>query len=140
MARIQVNKAVDLRKAAAHAGVPSKKLLALNSGFLHGITTPRFSNQIILPRRHAGRLNKVIQQLPPAADVHNKRSRYAKYKGKKRRYVYHKVRSGDNLYRIARNYGTTVKKLKRLNKMRNSRIWPGKRLKVAKGRSSSSYS
>ena len=140
LARIQVNKAVDLRKAAAHAGVPSKKLLALNSGFLHGITTPRFSNQIILPRRHAGRLNKVIQQLPPAADVHNKRSRYAKYKGKKRRYVYHKVRSGDNLYRIARNYGTTVKKLKRLNKMRNSRIWPGKRLKVAKGRSSSSYS
>ncbi len=142
LARIHVNKAVDLRKAAAHAGVPSAQLLAMNSGFLHGITTPRFSNQITLPRRHAGRLNKVIQQLPPAADVHNKRSRYAKYKskGKKRRYVYHKVRSGDNLYRIARKHGTTVKKLKRLNKMRNSRIWPGKRLKIAKGKSRRSYS
>ena len=140
LARIHVNKAVDLRKAAAHAGVPSDKLLAMNSGFLHGITTPRYSNQITLPRRHAGRLNKVIQQLPPAADVHNKRSRYAKYSGKKRKYVYHKVRSGDNLYRIARKHGTTVKKLKRLNKMRSSRIWPGKRLKIAKGRSSSSYS
>lgn len=140
LARIHVNKAVDLRKAAAHAGVPSDQLLAMNSGFLHGITTPRYSNQITLPRRHAGRLNKVIQQLPPAPDVHNKRSRYAKYSGKKRRYVYHKVRSGDNLYRIARKHGTTVKKIKRLNKMRGSRIWPGKRLKVATGRSSRSYS
>ncbi|MEH6455119.1 MAG: transglycosylase SLT domain-containing protein [Cocleimonas sp.] len=141
LARIHVNKAVDLRKAAAHAGVPSDKLLAMNSGFLHGITTPRFSNQITLPRRHAGALNRAIQQLPPAADVHNKRSRYAKYSGKKRRYVYHKVRSGDNLYRIARKHGTTVKKIKRLNKMRGNRIWPGKRLKIAKGRSSrKSYS
>ena len=142
LARIHVNKAVDLRKAAAHAGVPADKLLAMNSGFLHGITTPRFSNQITLPRRHAGRLHRVIQQLPPAKDVHNVRSRYAKYKsrGKKRRYVYHKVRSGDNLYRIARKHGTTVKKLKRLNKMRTNRIWPGKRLKIAKGKSRRSYS
>ena len=139
LARIHVNKAVDLRKAAAHAGVPSNQLLAMNSGFLHGITTPRFSNQITLPRRHAGRLNKIIQQLPPAADVHNKRSRYAKYRGKKRRYVYHKVRSGDNLYRIARKHGTTVKKIKRLNKMRSSRIWPGKKLKISKGKSTRSY-
>jgi len=140
LARIHVNKAVDLRKAAAHAGVPKDKLLALNSGFLHGITTPRYSNQIILPRRHAGRLNRVIQQLPPAADVHNKPSRYAKYRGKKkRRYVYHRVRSGDNLYRIARKHGTTVKKIKRLNKLRSNRIWPGKRLKVSKGRSTRSY-
>ena len=43
LARIHVNKAVDLRKAAAYAGVPAKKLLAMNSGYLHGITTPRFS-------------------------------------------------------------------------------------------------
>jgi len=140
LARIHVNKAVDLRKAAAHAGVPTDRLLAMNSGFLHGITTPRYSNQITLPRRHAGRLNKIIQQLPPAADVHNKRHRYAKYRGKKRRYVYHRVRSGDNLYRIARKHGTTVKKIKRLNRLRSSRIWPGKRLKISKGRTSRSYS
>ncbi len=137
LARIHVNKPVDLRKAAAYAGVPKDRLLALNSGFLHGITTPRYSNQITLPRRHAGRLNKIIQQLPPAADVHNKRSRYAS-RGK-RRYVYHKVRSGDSLYRIARKHGTTVKKIKRLNRMRSSRIWPGKRLKVSKGRTTRSY-
>lgn len=143
LARIQVNKAVDLRKAAAHAGLPPRQLLDLNSGYLHGITTPRFSNSIILPRQHAGRLNQIIQRLPPAADVHNKyarvnkksRKRYKK-RGKRTRYVYHKVRLGDNLYRIARKHGTTVKKIKRLNKIRGNKIWPGKRLRIARNSSS----
>lgn len=144
LARIHVNKAVNLRKVAAHAGLPAKRLLALNSGYLHGITTPRFSNQIILPRRHAGRLNKVIQQLPPARDVHNVAARgYAKYsrnKKRKSKYVYHKVRRGDNLFRIAMKHGTTVKKLKRLNKLSNNNIKPGKRLIIASNSSRKNYS
>ncbi len=145
LTRIHVNKAVNLRKVAVHAGLPPKKLLALNSSYLHGITTPRFSNQIILPRRHAGRLNKIIQQMPPAADVHNvsaRRYAYAKNsRGKKRsRNVYHKVRRGDNLFRIAMKHGTTVKKLKRLNKLSNNNIKPGKRLIIAKGASRKTYS
>jgi membrane-bound lytic murein transglycosylase D len=138
LARIQVNKPVNLRKAAAYAGLPPSRLLSLNSGFLHGITTPRYSKQILLPRRHAGRLNKIIRSLPPAADVHRKTARkYSKKRRSRSRYVYHKVRLGDNLYRIARKHGTTVKKIKRLNKLRNNKIWPGKRLKVARGRSKS---
>ncbi len=142
LARIHVNKPVNLRKAAARAGVPAGQLLALNSGYLHGITTPRYSNQITLPRRHAGRLHKAIQALPPAKDVHNISARkYAKNSKRKRsKYRYHKVRRGDNLFRIARKHGTTVKRLKRLNKMRGNKIWPGKRLKVAKGSSRKRYS
>jgi len=137
LARIHVNKAVDLRKAAAYAGIPSKQLLALNSGFLHGITTPLFSNSIILPRRHASVLNRIIQDLPPAADVHSKRA----YRGKSRRrgrrgYVRYRVRSGDNLYQIARKHGTTVKKIKRLNKIRGNFIKPGVSLIIAKSRRS----
>lgn len=138
LARIFVNKPVNLRKAAAFAGMPAKQLLSLNSGYLHGITTPRYSKSIILPRQFAGRLNKIIQKLPPAADVHNKYAyRKASKRGKRRsRYVHYKVRRGDNLYRIAKKHGTTVKKIKRLNKIRGNRIWPGKRLKIAKGRPS----
>ncbi len=137
LAKVNINKPVNLRKAAAYAGLPPERLLSLNSSYLHGITTPRYSRQIILPRRHAGRLLQVIQKLPPAADVHHKPARrhYAKYrKGKRTRYRYHKVRRGDNLYRIARKHGTTVKKLKRLNKLRSNRIKPGKRLKIASAR------
>lgn len=139
LAKIHVNKAVNLRKAAAHAGLPPQQLLALNSGYLHGITTPRYSNSIILPRQHAQRLSYAIQRLPPAADVHRKyargRFKYAK-KRRKSRFFYHKVKRGETLYRIARKHRTTVKKIKRLNKIRGTRIWPGKRLKIVKGSSS----
>ncbi len=133
LTRINVNKPVNLRKAAARAGVPARELLALNSGYLHGITTPKYSNQITLPRRYAGRLHKAIQSLPPAKDVHNiSARRYAKSRGKRSRVRYHKVRRGDNLFRIARKHGTTVKRIKRLNQMRSNKIWPGKRLIIAK--------
>ncbi|MEE9309912.1 MAG: transglycosylase SLT domain-containing protein [Cocleimonas sp.] len=139
LTEIQVNKPVDLKKAALTAGLPADTLLLINSGFLHGITTPRFSNRIILPRQHAGRLSHVIQRLPPAADVHNLAARksYRGYKKRSRRgYVFHKVRRGDNLYRIARKHGITVKQLKRLNNLRSNKIRPGKRLKiVSKSRS-----
>lgn len=135
---IRVNKPVDLRKAAATAGLPSDTLTILNSAFLHGVTTPRTSNEILLPRRHAGRLTQVIHRLPAARDVHNKyayqprkKKRYKKRYSKKGRYRYVKVRRGDNLYQIARRHGISVKRLKRLNKLRSNKIWPGKRLKVA---------
>jgi membrane-bound lytic murein transglycosylase D len=145
LTQIQVNKPVDLKRAALVAGLPADTLSSLNSGFLHGITTPRHSNIIILPRQYAGRLNQVIQKLPAAVDVHNKSARrYYKKKTKKRargRYVYHKVRRGDNLYRIAKRHGISVKKLKRLNNLRGNKIKPGKRLKIAsKSRTRKSYS
>ena len=150
---IRVNKAVDLRKAAATAGLPSSTLTTLNSSFLHGITTPRNSNEILLPRRHAGRLTQVIHRLPAARDVHNKyayqptkKGRYKKRRSKnrryskKRRYRYVRVKLGDNLYQIAKRHGISVKRLKRLNKLRSNKIWPGKRLKVATRSKSKKYS
>lgn len=43
---------------------------------------------------------------------------------------YHKVRSGDTLYDLARKYGCTVRKLQSWNGIRGSRIKPGQRLIV----------
>ncbi len=47
-----------------------------------------------------------------------------------RRTRYHRVRRGQNLSTIARRYGTSVSKIKRLNRLRSSRIMVGQRLKV----------
>jgi len=46
--------------------------------------------------------------------------------------VYHKVRRGENLSRIARKYGVTVSQIQRANGMspRNTRIITGKKLKI----------
>ena len=46
--------------------------------------------------------------------------------------VYHKVRRGENLSKIARRYGVTVSQIQRANGMspRNTRIITGKKLKI----------
>lgn len=49
---------------------------------------------------------------------------------KKAQPVYHKVRSGETLSKIARRYGTTVKKIQRLNGMNNTKIRAGQRIQV----------
>jgi len=50
----------------------------------------------------------------------------------KPKYVYHKVRRGENLSKIARRYGVTVSQIQRANGMspRNTRIIAGKKLKI----------
>lgn len=47
-------------------------------------------------------------------------------------WVYYKVRSGDNLGKIARKYHTTVRKLKTWNNLKSDRINIGQRLKVGR--------
>lgn len=48
-----------------------------------------------------------------------------------RRVIYHRVRQGDNLYAIARSYGTTVSRLKKLNgNISSVNLKPGKRIRV----------
>ena len=54
----------------------------------------------------------------------------AKDRKSSRNAQWHKVRSGDNLGAIAKRYGTTVSKLKKLNGLRNSNIRAGQRLRV----------
>lgn len=49
---------------------------------------------------------------------------------KKPETVYHKVRSGETLSKIARRYGTTVKKIQRLNGFKNTKIKAGQRIRV----------
>lgn len=44
--------------------------------------------------------------------------------------VKYKVRSGDTLWDIAQRHGVTVAHIKRLNSMRNDKIWPGQTLVI----------
>lgn len=44
--------------------------------------------------------------------------------------IRHKVKRGDSLYRIAKKYNISIKHLKRTNKLRKSRIYPGQIIKI----------
>ncbi len=45
--------------------------------------------------------------------------------------AYHMVRHGDSLWNIAREYGTTVKEIQRLNGLSGTRLYKGQKLKLA---------
>lgn len=137
LVELHVNKPVNLRKAAIHAGLAADTLTSLNPNFLKGITTPSVSPRILLPTHQAGRLAHVIQQLPPEKAVSIRstkksryKKRYVKKKSTKSRYKTHRVKRGETLYRIAMKHGLTVSKLKRINGMRSNNIRAGARLKL----------
>ncbi len=44
--------------------------------------------------------------------------------------IYYRVRKGDSLWKISRKYGVSVSSIKKLNRLRSSRIKPGMRLKI----------
>jgi membrane-bound lytic murein transglycosylase D len=140
---IWVNKKVNLRKAAKRAGLPATTLTALNPSYLRGITTPRYSKRIILPIKHAARLQRVIKgTVKPSYRYVNKgySKRYKTTKGDGKRIITHRVRRGETLYKIAMRHGTTVKSIMRMNKLRSSRVRAGKRIKVASKYKRYSYS
>ncbi len=59
-------------------------------------------------------------------------NKHYKKKSKSRKHIVtHKVRSGETLFRIAKKYRTSVRKIMRLNGLKSTRIKVGKRLKIA---------
>ena len=64
IAQTNVNRAINLRQVARMAGLPASTLTRLNPNFKNGITNPRLSRRVVLPRRHAGRLNNAIRNAP----------------------------------------------------------------------------
>ncbi len=64
IAQTSVNRAINLRQVARMAGLPASTLTRLNPNFKNGITNPRLSRRVVLPRRHAARLNYAIRNAP----------------------------------------------------------------------------
>jgi len=46
---------------------------------------------------------------------------------------YHRVKKGENLYRISQHYGISVEAIKRANHLRSDRVYVGQRLSIPQG-------
>ncbi len=68
-----------------------------------------------------------VKNLPPMNVKYLKKLLKKKIK---RRYIYHIVREGETLVKIARKYGISVKQLKRINRLKSNKIFIGQRLKI----------
>lgn len=124
----KVKKGDTLSRLAHKFGVNASKIKRANH-----LSSSRLKPgmRLKIPGRHnehtaSARTGKRHQKLAKAASASSKKDRV-----KSASNVYHKVRRGETLYSIARNYSVSVADLKRLNGLgRRSRIRPGKELLV----------
>ncbi|MBU0655221.1 MAG: transglycosylase SLT domain-containing protein [Gammaproteobacteria bacterium] len=145
LAFLRVSKPVNLREVAVKAGLSRDQLVNLNPGFRTGITTPQYSDRIIIPRQHAQALIAAVDSLPAASsgntDLANKSasgynkvatartsSKKATYAANKRKV--HTVRKGDTLHTIAKRHGISVQALMKQNHKRSANILVGERLNI----------
>ena len=75
LAQLRSDKPVDLKQLAVTAGLNAHTLTSLNPCFRKGITTPQYSNRIILPREYATELVAIMEQLPAASLPRNRKAR-----------------------------------------------------------------
>lgn len=114
--KVDVGGQLDLQVAAELADMSKEELLALNPAFNHWITDPDGPHHILVPIDRQERFKEGIAALPPQERV---------------RVVYHRVRRGDTLGRIADKYGISLAALKNANKIRGTTIHPGQELLIA---------
>ena len=106
---------IDLNVAAAAAGMPVEELLGLNAGHRRWATRPDGPHELLLPAAKAEAFEVTVSTMD--AD-------------QRLRWQRHRVRPGDSLNRIAREYGVTVAAIRRANGLKDSRIGAGRDLLI----------
>jgi len=87
---------------------------------IFGNRLPAGSYQLNVPRGEGVRVASVLKRLTPKTALRKKRGKA----------TYYRVKPGDSLGGIAAKKGISVKKLKRLNKLKNSHIEVGQKLRL----------
>ncbi len=119
---VALTKGVSLSKMASNLGVSKTELKRLNPSFKTDYA-PIYRGKSINLRVPVGKGN--VAKTAALKSISSRK--YAVSEGAD----FHRVRRGDSLYKIAKRYGTTVSKLKRLNGLSGrSIIRPGRRIKL----------
>lgn len=117
---IDIGYSIDLSAAATAAGINEEEIRNLNACFTHGVTPPRTTSSLLVPRQQASILQSKLKRLAA-----NTRSQGDK---NQRNYI---VRRGDTLWTIARRHGIPHRQLARWNGLRvNGVLRPGQKLVI----------
>jgi membrane-bound lytic murein transglycosylase D len=130
MVKLEVNKNVHLKHIAAHLPISLDSLKKLNPMYRKDIIDMNNAKgDLFLPYELAmiykGKEEEIY--LVSENSLHNNLSTIAKTKT-----VWYKVKRGEGMRQIARKFGCSSYEIKKWNKMRNYRVYPGKSLKIKK--------
>lgn len=146
---VMVHKDLHLQQVSSVCGIDIEQLRALNPAYRHDIVPGQTGLYAIrLPQAEVGKFidnedsvynyhSDVLFTKRSEVEVNDdvptftsKRTYKSRSKSKKARSKSITVKSGMTLSQIANKYGTTVSKLKKLNKLKGSTIRAGKKIKV----------
>ncbi len=104
--RVEVNAPVSLRFISDVVGIPYDELKKLNPHLKYGITPPQMEKyHIYVPKGYKTAVEAVLEKAP-----------LQRYKVLKE----YSVKKGDSLLKVARQFGTTVEYLKKINNMKSN--------------------
>jgi len=115
---VEIRGQIELKVAAKLAGISLAILQRLNPGYDRSITPPNATHTLLFPKSVAQVFRERIARLPSDQRV---------------RSVRHLIRIGDNLSTIAQQYHTTVSVLRKVNRLKGSKIIAGRYLMVPVG-------
>lgn len=107
LTQVDVDGQIDLATAAKLAGITTEQMYLLNPGYNRWATDPDGPYLLFVPLDRKDVFQQALASLPPHDRV---------------QWATHKVKKGDTLGVIARNYHTTVPVLQRLNGLRGNML------------------
>ena len=116
---LEVSKQIHFSHIEKKCGIPESRLKELNPELRYRIT-PSEPYVLKVPLNNKKKLLSTLSKIPV----------YVAPRKPGKPIVYHKVKKGESLYNIAKNYHVTVQTVKKLNNIRGNTIIAGKKLKI----------
>ncbi len=114
-ARVDVGSQIDLAVAAEMADIELDELYELNPGYNRWATAPNGPNYLLLPLDKAELFKERLAKLSPQDRI---------------RWVRHRIRKGETISDIAMKYHTSIRTIKRVNRMRSNLLRVGRSLTI----------
>lgn len=115
LAKVEVGSQIDLALAADLAEIELDALYQLNPGFNRWATSPSGPHHLLVPLAKADIFKTNLAEYPP-----EKRIRWAR----------HKIRKGETISTIATKYNVSTNTIKRVNRLRSTRLRAGRSLTI----------
>lgn len=112
---VELEGQIDLALAAELAGITINELYQLNPAFNRWATAPDGPHRLLLPNDKSEQFELALQKVPDEKRIN---------------WVRHKIKPGETLSEISRNYRTTTRLIVKVNKIRGTQIRAGKYLMV----------
>ena len=113
--QVKLDSQIDLALVAEMADLPLDDVYRLNSGYNRWATSPNGPYDLLIPVTHVEAFKTKLAELPT-----NKRIKW----------VRHRVRSGETLGTIAQKFHTSIRTIKRVNRLRGKMIRVGRGLTI----------